>query len=141
MKSIIFLYLLGTFLAGAIAVIVSFLFPVNIRLTEGAEQLAAPGNTVEVLQKLVLNMVDNPVNALIQANYIGILTWAIVLGIALKMRPIRRRHLSRIFLTPLRKWSDGSSNLLLLVSWESSLALLRKTVFLHCSITGIYYWY
>ncbi len=84
MKSIIFLYLLGTFLAGAIAVIVSFLFPVNIRLTEGAEQLAAPGNTVEVLQKLVLNMVDNPVNALIQANYIGILTWAIVLGIALK---------------------------------------------------------
>jgi len=84
MKSIIFLYLLGTFLAGAIAVIVSFLFPVNIRLTEGAEQLAAPGNTVEVLQKLVLNMVDNPVNALIQANYIGILTWAIVLGLALK---------------------------------------------------------
>ncbi|KOP29020.1 serine/threonine protein kinase [Exiguobacterium sp. BMC-KP] len=84
MKSIIFLYLLGTFLAGAIAVIISFLFPVNIRLTEGAEQLAAPGNTVEVLQKLVLNMVDNPVNALIQANYIGILTWAIVLGLALK---------------------------------------------------------
>lgn len=84
MKSIIFLYLLGTFLAGAIAVIVSFLFPVSITLTESTEKLTAPGNAIEVLKKLVLNMVDNPVNALVQANYIGILTWAIILGLALK---------------------------------------------------------
>ncbi|RDB34332.1 serine/threonine transporter SstT [Exiguobacterium sp. RIT594] len=84
MKSIVFLYLLGTFLAGAVAVIVSFLFPVNITLTENTEKLAAPGNAIEVLQTLVLNMVDNPVNALVQANYIGILTWAIILGLALK---------------------------------------------------------
>lgn len=84
MKSIIFLYLLGTFLAGAIAVIVSFLFPVSITLTESTEKLTAPGNAVEVLKTLVLNMVDNPVNALVQANYIGILTWAIILGLALK---------------------------------------------------------
>jgi len=84
MKSIVFLYLLGTFLAGAVAVIVSFLFPVNITLTESTEKLAAPGNAIEVLQTLVLNMVDNPVNALVQANYIGILTWAIILGLALK---------------------------------------------------------
>ena len=84
MKSIVFLYLLGTFLAGAVAVIVSFLFPVNITLTESTEKLSAPGNAVEVLQTLVLNMVDNPVNALVQANYIGILTWAIILGLALK---------------------------------------------------------
>jgi len=84
MKSIVFLYLLGTFLAGTVAVIVSFLFPVNITLTESTQKLAAPGNAIEVLQKLVLNMVDNPVNALVQANYIGILTWAIILGLALK---------------------------------------------------------
>ncbi|WP_214851541.1 serine/threonine transporter SstT [Exiguobacterium sp. s193] len=84
MKSIIFLYLLGTFLAGSIAVIISFLFPVSIILTEGAEKLAAPDNAVDVLRKLVLNVVDNPVNALIKANYIGILAWAIVLGLALK---------------------------------------------------------
>ncbi|WP_410503028.1 serine/threonine transporter SstT [Exiguobacterium acetylicum] len=84
MKSIIFLYLLGTFLAGAIAVIVSFLFPVTITLKESTEELTAPGNAVEVLKTLVLNMVDNPVNALVQANYIGILTWAIILGLALK---------------------------------------------------------
>ncbi|VWX34549.1 serine/threonine transporter SstT [Exiguobacterium oxidotolerans] len=84
MKSIIFLYLLGTFLAGSIAVVISFLFPVSIILTEGAEKLAAPDNAVDVLRKLVLNVVDNPVNALINANYIGILAWAIVLGLALK---------------------------------------------------------
>lgn len=84
MKSIVFLYLLGTFLAGAVAVVFSFLFPVNIALTESTEKLAAPGNAIEVIRTLVLNMVDNPVNALVQGNYIGILTWAIVLGLALK---------------------------------------------------------
>ncbi|MCT4780518.1 MULTISPECIES: serine/threonine transporter SstT [Exiguobacterium] len=84
MKSIVFLYLLGTFLAGAVAVAFSFLFPVNIALTESTEKLAAPGNAIEVIRTLVLNMVDNPVNALVQGNYIGILTWAIVLGLALK---------------------------------------------------------
>ena len=84
MKSIVFLYLLGTFLAGAVAVVFSFLFPVSITLTESTEKLAAPGNAIEVIRTLVMNMVDNPVNALVQGNYIGILTWAIVLGLALK---------------------------------------------------------
>ncbi|QDY46600.1 serine/threonine transporter SstT [Planococcus glaciei] len=84
MKSIIFLYLLGTFLAGLIAVIASFIFPVSIALTEGAKDLAPPGNAIEVIKTLVLNVVDNPVNALINANYIGILAWAIVLGLALR---------------------------------------------------------
>jgi serine/threonine transporter len=84
MKSIIFLYLLGTFLAGLIAVIVSFIFPVSITLTKGAEDMAAPGGVVEVLKSLLLNVVDNPAKAIFNANYIGILAWAIVLGLALK---------------------------------------------------------
>lgn len=84
MKSIIFLYLLGTFLAGLVAVIASFIFPMNITLVQGAENLAAPSNAIEVIKKLVLNVVDNPVNALIKANYIGILAWALVLGLALR---------------------------------------------------------
>ncbi|MEH7014822.1 serine/threonine transporter SstT [Neobacillus niacini] len=84
MKSIISLYLLGTFLAGLIAVIVSFIFPVSITLSKGAEDLAAPGGVVEVLKALLLNVVDNPVNAIVNANYIGILAWAIILGLALK---------------------------------------------------------
>lgn len=84
MKSIVFLYLLGTFLAGLVAVIASFIFPVNIALTQGAEGLTPPGNAIEVLKTLVLNVVDNPFNALVNANYIGILAWAIVLGLALR---------------------------------------------------------
>lgn len=84
MKSIVFLYLLGTFLAAVVAVVASFIFPVNIALTEGAEGLTPPGNAVEVIKTLVLNVVDNPVNALVNANYIGILAWALVLGLALR---------------------------------------------------------
>ncbi|MEH7253484.1 serine/threonine transporter SstT [Neobacillus niacini] len=87
MKSIISLYLLGTFLAGLIAVIVSFIFPVSITLTKGAEDLAAPGGVIEVLKTLLLSVVDNPVKAIYHANYIGILAWAIVLGLALKNAP------------------------------------------------------
>lgn len=84
MKAIVFLYLLGTFLAGLIAVVASFIFPVSITLTQGAEGLEPPGNAIEVIKTLVLNVVDNPANALINANYIGILAWAIVLGLALR---------------------------------------------------------
>lgn len=87
MKSIIFLYLLGTFLAGLIAVVVSFIFPVNLTLVKGAEDVTAPGGVVEVLKTLLLNVVDNPVKAIYNANYIGILTWAVVLGFALRNVP------------------------------------------------------
>jgi serine/threonine transporter len=87
MKSVISLYLLGTFLAGLIAVIVSFIFPVSLTLTTGAEGITAPGGVVEVLKTLLLNVVDNPVKAIHNANYIGILAWAIVLGLALKNAP------------------------------------------------------
>ncbi len=84
MKSIIILYLLGTFLAGVVAVVGSFLFPVTLTLAAGAEGVTPPGGVGEVLKTLLMNVVDNPVNALANANYIGILTWALVLGLALK---------------------------------------------------------
>ncbi|AWK51817.1 serine/threonine transporter SstT [Clostridium beijerinckii] len=84
MKSIIVLYLLGTFLAGLTAVIASFIFPVSLVLAAGAEELSAPGGVGEVLKALLLNLVDNPVKALVNANYLGILAWALVLGLALK---------------------------------------------------------
>lgn len=84
MRSIIFLYFLGTFLAGFIAVIVSLIFPVSLTLTKGAEGLTPPGGVVEVLKTLLMNVVDNPVKAIYNANYIGILAWATVLGFALK---------------------------------------------------------
>jgi len=84
MKAIIVLYLLGTFLAGLVAVIVSFIFPVTLTLAMGAKELSPPGGIVEVLKALLLNVVDNPIKALFNANYIGILSWALLLGFALK---------------------------------------------------------
>lgn len=87
MKSIIVLYLLGTFLAGLLAVVASFMFPVNLTLTANAENVTAPGGVAEVLKSLLMNIVDNPVKALYNANYIGILSWALLLGFALRNAP------------------------------------------------------
>jgi len=87
LKSVIGLYLLGTFLAGLVAVVASFMFPVTLTLAEGVKNATPPGGVVEVLRALLLNVVDNPVKALYNANYIGILSWALLLGIALKNAP------------------------------------------------------
>lgn len=84
MKSIIFLYLLGTFLAGLVAVIASFLFPITLTLGSGVSKMAPPGGVVEVLKALLMNVVDNPVMALYNANYIGILSWSLIIGLALE---------------------------------------------------------
>ena len=84
MKSVIVLYLLGTFSAALVAVVASFIFPVSLTLGAGVEDIAAPGGVVEVLKALLLNVVDNPVKALYNANYIGILSWALMLGFTLK---------------------------------------------------------
>ncbi len=84
MKSIIFLYLLGTFLAGLVAVIASFLFPITLTLGSGVSKMAPPGGVIDVLKALLMNVVDNPVMALYNANYIGILSWALIIGLALK---------------------------------------------------------
>ncbi|MGB5822616.1 MAG: serine/threonine transporter SstT [Proteocatella sp.] len=87
MSSIVILYLLGTFLAGLVAVVASFMFPVTLTLGAGVDSITPPGGVVEVLKTLLMNVVDNPVKALFNANYIGILAWAIVLGLAIRNVP------------------------------------------------------
>ncbi|MHB1393057.1 MAG: serine/threonine transporter SstT [Clostridia bacterium] len=84
MKSIVVLYAAGTFLAGVVGVVASFMFPVNLTLAAGVESVAAPGGIVEVLKSLLMNLVDNPVKAIYNANYIGILAFAILFGITLR---------------------------------------------------------
>ena len=84
MKSILVLYAIGTFLAGAVAVVASFLFPTTLTLKEAAGDVSPPSGVGEVLETLVFNIFTNPVTAIMEANYIGILAWAVVLGIALK---------------------------------------------------------
>lgn len=82
-RTVIILYMLSTFLAAVVAVLASFAFPVTLKLTAAAEQ-AAPSGISEVLRTLLNNIVANPVSALMNANYIGILAWAVVFGLALK---------------------------------------------------------
>ncbi|MBQ4129039.1 MAG: serine/threonine transporter SstT [Ruminococcus sp.] len=85
-RTVIFLYMLSTFLAAVVAVGASYLFPVTIPLTglEGAEA-TPPEGLAEVFGGLLNNMVQNPFSAIINANYVGILTWAIFLGLALRL--------------------------------------------------------
>ncbi|KAE9529472.1 serine/threonine transporter SstT [Testudinibacter aquarius] len=84
MKSVIVLYIVGTFLAALTAVIASFLFPSQLTLVTAGAELSPPQNVSEVLLTVLMNVVDNPIQALFNANYIGILAWAIGLGIALR---------------------------------------------------------
>ena len=83
-KTVIVLYLVSTLLASIVAVAASFIFPVTLKLTEAVQDQTPPSNIVEVLSTLVTNIVSNPVTAIMNANYMGILAWAIVLGLALK---------------------------------------------------------
>lgn len=114
MKSIIVLYAIGTFLAALVGVLASFMFPLSLILTAGAENLTPPGGIAEVLKSLLMNVVDNPVKALFNANYIGILTWAILFGFAL-------RSAAESTKTMISNFSDAVSKL---VRWVINLAPL-----------------
>ena len=107
-KPIIVLYLIGTFLAALSAVIASVMFPTNIILVPtGGIDVTPPSGIVEVLKTLLMNLVANPVNAIANANYIGILAWALVLGAAL-------RHASEGTRTMIADMADGVSTV---VKW------------------------
>jgi len=83
MRPIVFLYLLGTFCAALTAVLMSFAFPTTLVLVTGTEGATPPEGIAEVINTLMFKIVDNPVNALMTGNYIGILAWGVGLGIAL----------------------------------------------------------
>lgn len=83
-RPILALYLIGTLSAAIVAVIASSLFPSSLVLSDAATGSTPPGGIAEVLKALALSAVDNPVNALFKGNFIGILAWAIGLGIAIR---------------------------------------------------------
>lgn len=83
-RLVIFLYMLTTFIAAAVAVIASFAFPVTLTLADAVTDTAPPSGIGEVMKTLLSNIVANPVGSLVNANYIGILAWAVVFGLALK---------------------------------------------------------
>lgn len=84
-KPIIMLYLIGTFAAAAVAVAASMAFPTTLHFENVASaSVAPPSGIIEVLKDLLLKLVSNPISAIAEANYIGILAWAVVLGSALR---------------------------------------------------------
>lgn len=83
-RTVIILYMFSTFLAAFIAVFASRLFPVEMVLVDAVTDTAAPQGVVEVLKNLLMNVVSNPVSSLANANYVGILAWAVLIGLAFK---------------------------------------------------------
>src|SRR5690606_36451260 len=85
MRPVLGLYAVGTLAAALVGVSASFLFPTTLSLAVPADAaLSAPGGIGEVVRSLVLQVFDNPINALVNANYIGLLPWGIALGFALR---------------------------------------------------------
>lgn len=85
MKTIIGFYAVGTVGAAISAVVFSFLFPSTLHLkTANTQEMAAPGGISEVITNLLKNIVSNPITSLTEGNYIGILAWALVIGVAAK---------------------------------------------------------
>ena len=84
MKVVVILYLAATFIAAFVAVLMSSLFPVELTLSAAQDTSAAPSDIGSVFSKLLLSIASNPVDALTNANYLGILAWAVLLGIALR---------------------------------------------------------
>lgn len=84
-RTVILLYMFSTVLASVVALIASKIFPVEMALADvSSEAAAAPGGIAEVLSSLLMNVVQNPVASLMNANYVGILSWAVLLGVALR---------------------------------------------------------
>ncbi len=103
MKHIVILYAIGTIAAAATAVIASYVFPCTLTLVDAAEAATAPPEGIwEVLQNLLVNSVSNPVAALANANFLGVLVWAVIFGLALK-------HASEGTKTVMGNIADGMS--------------------------------
>ncbi|MCL2898365.1 serine/threonine transporter SstT [Brenneria tiliae] len=83
-RPVLVLYLIGTFSAALIAVVLSTLFPSTLALSAQAADITPPSGIVEVLKGLLMSVIANPIHALLNANYIGILAWAVGLGIAFR---------------------------------------------------------
>lgn len=111
-RTVILLYMFSTLLAAVIAVFASMAFPIELTLAEAAKDAAAPGGVLEVLQTLIMNVVANPVASLANANYLGILAWAVLLGIAFRAAG---EHTKQVL-------QDISSGISTLVTWIINLA-------------------
>ncbi len=113
MRTIIILYIVSTFVAALVAVVGSYLFPMTLTLADAGDvSQSSPAGIGEVLNTLLMNIVANPVASLVNANYIGILVWAAMIGVALRAA---RNSTKEVF-------ADISDAIATLVRWIINLA-------------------
>ena len=149
MKPIITLYVIGTFAASIVGVTLSFLFPQTLVLQLGNSKVNPPSGIAEVVHNLIMNIVDSPVHALLTGNYIGILAWAVIIGMALHttagdgtkqmLKDLSERitkvvtwviHLAPLGIMGLVTQSISASGLSAIVSYFSLLGVLLSSYFL-----------
>ena len=112
-KRVIMLYIIGTLIAAMVAVTASFLFPIDIPLGNVTEvESSAPQSLVEILNNILLSIVANPVTALTEANYLGILFWSVLLGLALRKANETTKNIM----------ADIADGISMLVKWVVSFA-------------------
>lgn len=102
-RTVVCLYLFNTLLGSVIAVVASKLFPITLTLAQAAEETSAPQGIAEVLQTLLLNVVKNPITSIAEANYIGILAWAVLFGVAMRGASERTKEIIDNFAAALSK--------------------------------------
>lgn len=124
MRPIILLYLLGTFSAALIAVLLSFAFPVELTLVTHQASINPPQGIQAVLHSLVFKLVDNPVNAIANANFIGILAWAVGLGLLLR----RATENTRVMIADLAHAVSGLVKLIIRFAPVGIFGLVAQTV-------------
>lgn len=111
-KPVLFLYLIGTFAAALVAVVASFMFPTTLTLAINQTDVVPPSGIIEVLRSVLLSLIDNPVAALLNGNFLGILMWAIGLGLALRQASDSTKKMV----------SDLSESVTLIVRWVICMA-------------------
>ncbi len=148
MQPIVHLYVISTFLASLVGVVLSLSFPTTLNLQTANATLNPPGSIIDVIYNLILKIVDNPVHAIMEANYIGILAWAVLIGLALRMAKDSTKAVLSDFsvaITKIVRWiilfapfgimglvaaSIGESGLGALLGYAHLLAVLLASFFL-----------
>lgn len=110
------LYMVGTFLAALTAVLVSFAFPTDLILKAGEVSQTPPASLTEVIKTLLVNVVENPIKAMVNANYMGVLSWAAIIGLAL-------RHASDTTKGMINDVAEAVSNVVRWVIWFAPLGV------------------
>lgn len=124
LKPIVGLYFFGTLMAAFVAVVLSFLFPSTLTLDLAGATANPPQGLLEVLNTLLFKIVVNPIDAIAQGNFIGILAWGIALGFAMK----KSSETSKLFMFDISHAISGIVKMVIRLAPIGILGLVANTV-------------